>query len=257
MGTSSSYGGNKDKKSLLPADYGENNNQTVSWQSVKTGLSKYINGNGGNGIKGTARQYVKAAGGTAALVTRSISGISGAVNIGNMFSSIKENGAIETFERFGIEYAGKSVEEICSSLVNYIAPNSNSKEDGVAREAATEAMAHMYKFIEDNGMEIEILDSLPEKLMEETFCSYIENYIWGKILNDLEFCFEKNSNDPQKTMMMEQELKLYISNTVSVAFNSPEMKEKILGNQSIENSVKVLYKDCYEEMEAYKDDFNM
>jgi hypothetical protein len=257
MGTSSSYGGNKDKKNLLPDDYDENSKQLVSWQSVKTGLSKCINGNGGNGIKGTARQYVKAAGGAAALAARSTSGISGAVNIGNMLSSIRENGVIKTFERFGIEYTGKSVEEICSSLVNYIAPSSNSKENGVAREAATEAMIHMYQYIENNSMEIEALDSMPEELIEETFCCYIENYIWGKILNDLEFCFEKNSNDPQKTVMMEQELKLYISNTVSVALNSPEMKEKIFGNQSIENGVKVLYKDCYEEMEAYKNDFSM
>jgi hypothetical protein len=257
MGTSSSYGGNKDKKNLLPEDYDENSNQQISWQSVKTGLSKYINGSGGNGIKGTARQYVKAAGGAASLTARSTSGISGAVNIGNMFSSIRENGVIETFERFGIEYTGKSVEEICSSLINYIAPDSNSKEDGVAREAATEAMTHLYQYIDNNDMEIETLDSMPEELIEETFCCYIENYIWGKILNDLEFCFEKNSNDPQKTVMMEQELKLYISNTVSVAFNSPEIKEKIFGNQSIENGVKVLYKDCYEEMEAYKNDFSM
>ncbi len=257
MGTSSSYGGNKDKNNLLPDDYGENSSQSVSWQSVKTGLSKYINGNGGNGIRETARQYVKAAGGASALAERSTSGISGAVKIGNMLTSIMKNGVMETFEQFGIEYTGKSVEEICSSLVNYIAPNSNSKENAVAREAATEAMTYMYQYIEDNSMEMEALDSMPQELIEETLCCYIENYIWGKILNDLEFCFEKNSNDPQKTLILEQELKLYISNTVAVAFNLPQMKEKIFGNQSIENAVKVLYKDCYGEMEAYKNDYSL
>ena len=45
MGTSSSHGGNKDKKGLLPNDYVK---PIVSWQATKTGFSKYINGNGGS-----------------------------------------------------------------------------------------------------------------------------------------------------------------------------------------------------------------
>ena len=35
MGTSSSHGGNKDKKGLLPNDYV---NPTVSWQATKTSM---------------------------------------------------------------------------------------------------------------------------------------------------------------------------------------------------------------------------
>ena len=62
MGTSSSHMGNKDNKGLLPSDYNEQNPKPeVSWQTTKTGFSKYINGNGG-GVGKTARNYVKASG---------------------------------------------------------------------------------------------------------------------------------------------------------------------------------------------------
>ena len=75
MGTSSSHMGNKDNKGLLPSDYNEQNPKPeVSWQTTKTGFSKYINGNGG-GVGKTARNYVKASGGTAGLLRSSRSGI--------------------------------------------------------------------------------------------------------------------------------------------------------------------------------------
>ena len=63
MGTSSSHGGNKDKKGLLPNDYVK---PIVSWQDTKTGFSKYINGNGGS-IKKTASNYIKSSGGAGQL----------------------------------------------------------------------------------------------------------------------------------------------------------------------------------------------
>ena len=48
MGTSSSHSGNKDNKGLLPNDYnGQQTKPEVSWQTTKTGFSKYINGHGG------------------------------------------------------------------------------------------------------------------------------------------------------------------------------------------------------------------
>lgn len=256
MGTSSSYGGQKDNRGLLPDDYVEgeskdNNDdgKNISWQSLKTGLSKYINGHGGSDVNHTTRNYVKASGGAQTLVSKSSSGINGAVNIARMFNSIKENGVKWTFEKIGIQYEGNSVEEIYSILVNYIVRKSDSKDDGVAREAATEALFNMYQFVEDNDLNLESLNNISEELMNVVFCSYVESYIWGKILNDLAICFEKNSYDVQKTISMEDDMKTYISNLVSVAFNSNGMKEKIFGDKSIKEGVELLYQKCYEEME--------
>ena len=191
MGTSSSHGGNKDKKGLLPNDYVK---PIVSWQATKTEFSKYINGNGGS-IRKTVSNYVKSSGGAGGLLKSSSSGIRATANISKLFSAIQREGYEKTFESLGIEYQGKSAKEICSDLVNYVSPPSTSKEDAVAREAAINAMSKIYQFIESNELDIKALDRIDDDLMDEVMGTYVECYIWGRILNDLEYCLEKHSDD--------------------------------------------------------------
>ena len=98
--------GNKDNKGLLPNDFDDQQSKPeVSWQKTKTGFSKYINGHGG-GVGKTAKNYVKASGGTEGLLKSSKSGIRGAVNIGRLFSDIQQHGYQKTFDELGIEYKG-------------------------------------------------------------------------------------------------------------------------------------------------------
>lgn len=256
MGTSSSYGGRKDRNHLLPDDYtgNENNEEMPSiarWQSLKTEMSKYINGNGsGRSIRHIGSQYVKASGGSSALTSTSSNGIHATTNIGNFFSTIKQEGTIHTFQKFGIEYIGKDVNEILSSLVNFIAEGSDTKDEGVAREAATDALSEIYDFIEENGMTINALDSMPDELMNEVMCSYIENYIWGKMLNELESRLEKYSDDSKESVRIEKEIKTYIENIVKIEFEKSELKSTYLATDSINQSVEILYKKCYEVMEV-------
>ena len=90
MGTSSSHSGNKDKKGLLPSDFGEQQSKPeVSWKTTKIGFSKYINGHGGS-VGKTVKNYVKASGGTEQLFRSSKSGVRGAVSEGYflIFSSM-------------------------------------------------------------------------------------------------------------------------------------------------------------------------
>lgn len=248
MGTSSSHGGNKDKKGLLPNDYVK---PIVSWQATKTGFSKYINGNGGS-IKKTASNYVKSSGGSGQLLKSSGSGIRATANISKLFSGIQHDGYEKTFENLGIEYQGKSAKEICSDLVNYISSPSNSKEDAVAREAAINAMSKIYQFIESNELDIRALDRIDNDLVDEVVGTYVECYIWGRILNDLEYCLEKNSDDIERTLQIENEMKSYVSNVVDVAFHSSGMREKVFGNKTISAGVEELYMKCYSALEDMK-----
>ena len=234
MGTSSSHGGNKDKKGLLPNDYVK---PIVSWQATKTEFSKYINGNGGS-IRKTVSNYVKSSGGAGGLLKSSSSGIRATANISKLFSAIQREGYEKTFESLGIEYQGKSAKEICSDLVNYVSPPSTSKEDAVAREAAINAMSKIYQFIESNELDIKALDRIDDDLMDEVMGTYVECYIWGRILNDLEYCLEKHSDDIERTLHIEDEMKSYVSSVVDVAFHSPGIREKVFGNRTISAGVK-------------------
>lgn len=248
MGTSSSHGGNKDKKGLLPNDYVK---PIVSWQATKTEFSKYINGNGGS-IRKTVSNYVKSSGGAGGLLKSSSSGIRATANISKLFSAIQREGYEKTFESLGIEYQGKSAKEICSDLVNYVSPPSTSKEDAVAREAAINAMSKIYQFIESNELDIKALDRIDDDLMDEVMGTYVGCYIWGRILNDLEYCLEKHSDDIERTLHIEDEMKSYVSSVVDVAFHSPGIREKVFGNRTISAGVEELYKKCYSALEDMK-----
>lgn len=256
MGTSSSYNGRKDKKSLLPDDYkDENNNEETpniaSWKSLKTKMSKYIKGHGNSrSIRDIGSKYVKASGGYSALTTTSSIGIRATTNIGNFFSTVKREGIISTFKKFEIKYIGKSVNEILSNLVNFIVEGSDTKEQGIAREAAVDALSEIYDFIEENGMTIDALDSMPDELMNEIMCSYIENYIWGRMLNELESRLEKYSNSAKESIRIENEIKTYIENIVEIEFEKSKLKNTYLTTESIDQSVDILYKKCYKVMEV-------
>ena len=87
-------------------------------------MSKYINSGGRYGsIKHIARQYVRAAGGSRRMASQSYSGRKAGVNLGKFFHGIITDGVEITFKTLGIEYEGKSVEEIFSRLADVIAPN--------------------------------------------------------------------------------------------------------------------------------------
>ena len=110
-------------------------------------------------------------------------------------------------------------------------------------------MSKIYQFIESNGLDIKALDKIDNDLMDEVVGTYVECYIWGRILNELEYCLEKNSDDIERTLQIEDEMKSYISNVVDVAFHSVGMREKIFGNKTISEGVEELYKRCYSALE--------
>lgn len=253
MGTSSSFGGVKDRKSLLPDDYSESEERQHSktWKGTRTQLSRHINGNHGSGIERTASNFVGASGGADSLLAKSNAGIKGAINIGNFIYKVYSQGFIKTFSELGISFNGKSVMEIFSLLVNYISSDATTKDDNIAREAAIDATSKIYEYIEIHELNFEVLESVSVESMDFVFCTYVEQYIWGKILNDLEICLEKNEKDIDKIIEMEKELKTYVSHITSVAFNSEGMRNKIFGQKSIEEGVRELYHRCYEKLEEY------
>ena len=62
-------------------------------------------------------------------------------------------------ESLQIDYVGKSVESLLSEIVNFISPNSDTKEDIVARNALIEVECKMYELIIESGNDIESLNT--------------------------------------------------------------------------------------------------
>ena len=183
------------------------------------------------------------------MIKSSKSGIRGAINIGRLFADIQQQGYQKTFDDLGIEYQGKSAKEICSGLVNYISDSADSKEDTVARIAAVNAMSKIYEYMENNNLELQALDKVDNVLMEQVLGAYVECYIWGRILNDLQYCLEKYSDDIDRTIKIEQEMKDYVSSKVKTTLQIKEIRDKIFRHQSMEDGIETLYEKCYSVLE--------
>ena len=96
---------------------------------------------------------------------------------------------------------------------------------------------------------IQSLDKVDNVLMEQVLSTYVECYIWGRILNDLQYCLEKYSDDIDRTMKVEQEMKDYVSSKVRTTFQIKEIRDKIFGHHSIEDGIEALYEKCYSVLE--------
>lgn len=248
MGTSSIYGGQKDKSSLLPTDYDELVNEEEKeekpWQNVKSLMSKYINNNNRN-KSGIIKKYIKASGGANNLVKNSNAGVRSTVNLGNFLASIKQNGLYDTLREFNIKYEGRNIEDVLSDIVNIISKDSISKEDSVAKNATVQALENIYEFIEDNNMELQALENMSNDMFDTVLCNYISAYIWEKMLNDLESRFEKYSSSPVEALEIENEFKQYIKNKVDIAYNKLSIKYEQFSNKNAISLVESIYKDCY------------
>lgn len=253
MGTSNIFNGRNDRNPLLPDDYDpeENTNaenfEPVKWKTVKSDMSKYINSGGTySSPRHIAQQYVKAAGGAHRMASQAHSGVKVGGNIGGIFRSILANGLETTFRNLGLEYTGKSVADVFSRLMDIVAPDSNTKEDIVAKEAAQAALSKVYDYVEANEMNMESINKMPPELMNEAMKEYVGSYIWASMMKDLGSRLEMYIADSQDAYGIEQEFKDMIMGIVDVEFRN---KGNII-NEKVATTVANLHERCLTVLEG-------
>lgn len=249
MGTSNIFNGNNDRSALLPSDYedSEENVISVSWQTVKSDMSKFITSGGTKGnVRHIIKQYIKAAGGVGKMLNQSSAGLKTARSIGSMLYSINTEGIGITLEKLGIQFQGKSVSEIFSRLLDVISSGVNTKEEAAAREAAQETLVDLYEYVEKNDMNLECLNHMEPYLMDKAICKYISSYIWNMMLKDLESRFEKYMDDAEKTCQMENDFKDIISSVVKIEFE----KKGSLMNANVAEAISDLSRKCIKALEG-------
>lgn len=275
MGTSSMYGGYSNGGSqnnpLIPPDFEDNeqestnnpesqnpenedpekdsedNNteqqeeQTVEWSNAKTFMSNVASGRSSN-IKGAVSKYVKAYGGAKSASKNAVGGIKTTINLGNFVKSISEQGLKETLDAYKIDYRDKSTKEILNELVNILAPSPNTKEDAISRKALILTMEVLYELIEKENLEIEAIENLDVNIIIPT---YIEVYIYQKLINDLGSRIESNSKSAADAVALEKDIKEYIHSKIEIVFKGKEIKDYKFSTKEILS----LYNQCYTVME--------
>ncbi len=232
MGTSTIYQGPVKNNPLLPDGYinGDNNENDkqvsldipeVEWKTVKTNLSKIINGTYSEkkrNYEHVVGQYVKASGGSSRMVQSARSGVRAGRALGGFFKSISNNGFEYSLHDLEIEFENKSANEVISLVVDALAPDAVTKEDIVARSAVKDAMSFVYEYIERNNMNLDCLNNMPPELSMKSMCAYMQSYIWGLIQRDLQSRFEKYISDPVKARVLRNDFKEIVHSTVDVEY---------------------------------------
>ncbi|MEJ8767451.1 Qat anti-phage system associated protein QatB [Oceanobacillus sp. HCA-5259] len=258
MGTSSIYNGPMDNP-LLPEGFEDEYEEFMnvddqelegSWQETKKVISQYITGTIKNQGR-VLRNYVKASGGARASANRAVSGRGSSIRLGQLLSGIVSEGIIKTLERLKIEYKGKSAEALISEMVNVISPRSNTKEDIVAKNATIQALSQLYEYITENNMDINSLDNMNDEMFNEVMSLFVSNYIFEKMLNDLQSRFEKYAEDSHTALEKERELEEYIKESVNVKLNKVSFNELNYNESSIDSIISEIYIECYEVLEVY------
>jgi hypothetical protein len=267
MGTSSPYGGHKDSNPLLPPDYDGDNDapdngdtapdmppagpqpplppKDTPWKDVKTAMSYYITGrtsSGGSGVNHVIRSYGRAAGSTAGMMRTSSSGIrTGQVLTRFLSNSYDTNDSV--FNKINtILQSETEIKTALSKIANVISPVPEGKGDAVTREAITDTLCQLYDYMDTNHLDISNLRDLDSALQEQLLTTYVSEYIWGRMLNDLQICFERHAKTPERVAEVEKDFRDYIYAKVSVEVHKGADNPQA----NLRFDVEKIFHECYE-----------
>lgn len=220
------------------------------WKDVKTAMTSYVKGQSSNRER-VMNHYVGASGGSKRLAQSSAAGRNTAVSLGRILQDFKNNGVKSTLQSLQIDYVGKGIKPLLSELVNVISEKSNSKEDIAARGAANEAVAEMYDIITENGGGVESLQRIDELTFRKIFEVFMSEYIFNRIMSDLQSRFEKYENNPKAAVKKEQELKEYVKVKTELRVREIHPETLDYSSKSISNEINNLFIKCYQAFESY------
>ncbi|UTR14914.1 hypothetical protein MM221_20640 [Salipaludibacillus sp. LMS25] len=233
-----------------PDDQDKSLAPTFRWKDAKTAMTNYVKGVSSNPGR-VINHYVGASGGSKHLARSSVAGRRTTVSLGRILQDFRKNGVEATLQSLQINYVGKGIKSLLSELVNVISEKSNSKEDMAARGAANEAVAEMYEVITENNGDIESLRLIDELTFRKILEVFMSEYIFKRVMSDLQSRFEKYENNPKVAVQKEQELKDYVK--VKVELRVREIRPETLdySSKSIPNEINNLFVKCYQAFEGY------
>ncbi|WP_426711167.1 Qat anti-phage system associated protein QatB [Cetobacterium sp. SF1] len=257
MGTSSRYNGPVDRNPLLPEgfdleeylpkeDEKTHKEESISlpWKNAKTIMTNYLSGN--TDAKSVIKTYIKALGGSTKAGKSASSGKEAIKNLSNFLSNISSLGIKEVLEKNKIEYQNRNIEDVLSDIINILSPIPDSKENSVARSAMINTIEDIYLDICEKNSDITMLDDLTKENYNNIVETFIINYIFERLMNDLSNRSELSKMEPVHIIRLEENLNLYISETVE-----NNLKNKLdFSKTDLINIIEELYIDAYEVLEG-------
>lgn len=276
MGTSTSHGGPKDKKPLLPswalpannddttpadptADDtvpGENEQQPAetrhTWQAAKTQMTKFATSGGGRqNIAKAGSAYVAAKGGSQAAAAAARTGQHVAVRIGGFFSSVSSQGIKATIASFGLTTAvGESAEIVFARILDALSPAGAMREEVAARKAVDDVLSDLYnKFVLDDG-NLESLDRMTVEDVRKAIEDCVSSYIYHRWLEELGFSIEKGAVTENSAVAMENQMQDFIKDSVSLEITEIDVINFDWQGTAGQQLINRIFQDAYSILEA-------
>lgn len=232
------------------ADRDSNELMATSWRSAKVEFTRYVTGHRNNTSPNRAiRNYVKAYGGARKLAASSRAGIITLTILGGFLNQVSRNGITQTLQEKRIEFAGRPVKEIIRELIELLSTNPNTKEDAVAKEALGDTMVLLIERMEEND-DINSLDEIIKKDSSIILEYYVSSYIYRRIISDMFYRIEKHAANEEKAIVIEKEIRLFVSELVKSRLADSKMKNTDFTSASIRKDVFSIYESCFSAIEG-------
>lgn len=279
MGTSTSHGGPKDKKPLLPSwalpaddangddappagDDTENEIPTVngqetaepyySWRSAKRQMTSLASSERGReGIAKAGSAYVSAKGGSRAAAASSVSGQRVAAKVGGFLGTISARGIQDAMASLGFLTAvGESAEIVFAKIADALSPAGATREEVAARKAVDDVLCNLFeKFVRD-GEDISNLDRMTAEDISNSVEQCVSSYIYHRWLEELGFRIEKGAITENAAVALENQMKVYVTECVSLEMDRIEVLNLDWQGAQGQQIINRVFQDAYAILEA-------
>lgn len=277
MGTSTSHGGPKDKKPLLPswalpADdangddtppaVDDTETPTVngqeatepyySWQSAKRQMTSFASSGGGReGIARAGSAYVSAKGGSRVAAASSASGQRVAAKVGSFLGTISSRGIQDAIASLGfIAAVGESAEIVFAKIADALSPAGATREEVAARKAVDDVLCDLYdRFIRD-GEGITSLDRMTAEDIGNSVEKCVSSFIYHRWLEELGFRIEKGAITENAAVALENQMKDYVNECVSLEINAIDVLNFDWQSDQGQQIINRVFQDAYSILEA-------
>ena len=218
-----------------------------NWKNAKSQMTKYLTNKGK--LKTAVSSYTKALGGAKKAGMSSASGKVATINLGGFFSGVSNLGIRDTLKDRGIEFENREVHEVLSDVINILSPIPDSKENSIARNAMIKTIEKLYTEIEEIGGDLGALDKLTPEYFDSLLGSFISDFIYERLMNDLASRIETSNQDVETIINLEKDLQLYVKGNVESVLKNKDIISNDFSSTKTKGVIEKLYIECYEVLE--------
>jgi hypothetical protein len=260
MGTSSPYGGHKDRNPLAAPDYDDPGEldfsttdqepapttidpakQETPWRNAKSAFSNHIRRDPRFPVNKVMQAYERASGSVKGLLRSSNAGIAAGNALAQFVSNAMPSGSDLSKRINDIVKSGGDIKIVLSKLSDALSPTPDDKESAVAREAITNTMCRLSDYVDANNLDISSFERMDQSLQGHLLSAYVIEYIWGKMMNDFQSRIEEKISSVDQASQIENEYKDYIRTAVDA-----ELHKTLGAAQAKPLDAARLFANCYE-----------